>query len=140
MVPKGFLEGMIHFYAGNKERADTVLDSARWILEMDAKENPGDEEAHQYVALAYAAMGWKDAALAEAEMARAKDKPDEFTMAWIFAPAGERDAALRSLEQTPPAERRYWYYEMRLHPHWDPLRSDARFEKMLASSKSKTAQ
>jgi TolB-like protein len=137
MVPKGFVEGMIHFYAGNRERAYTALDSARWIMEMEAKENPGDEEAHQYVALAYAAMGWKDAALAE--IARAKDKPDEFTMAWLFAPAGDRDAALRSLDQTPPAEREYWYYELRLHPHWDPLRSDARFEKILASSAPKTA-
>ena len=43
MVPKGFVEGLIHFYAGNKERAYTALDSARWILEMEAKENPGDQ-------------------------------------------------------------------------------------------------
>ena len=37
MVPKGFLEGWIHFYAGNKERAYTALDSVRWSLEMEAK-------------------------------------------------------------------------------------------------------
>ena len=43
MVPKGFVEGLIHFYAGNKERAYTALDSARWILEVEAKENPGDQ-------------------------------------------------------------------------------------------------
>jgi TolB-like protein/Flp pilus assembly protein TadD len=135
MVPKGFLEGMIHFYAGNKERAYAALDSARWILEMEAKENPGDEEAHQYVAMAYAAMGWKDAALAE----NAGDT-DGLSKAWLFAHAGERDAALRQLEQLPAKEREYWYYELRLHPQWDPLRSDARFEKMLASSAPKTAR
>ncbi len=134
MVPKGFVEGMIHFYAGNKERAYTALDSARWILEMEAKENPGDEEAHQYLAMAYAAMGWKDAALAEI----ARDT-DGLSKAWLFARAGERDAALRQLEQVPAKEREYWYYELRLHPHWDPLRSDARFEKILASSAPKTA-
>jgi len=138
MVPKGFVEGLIHFYAGNKERAYTALDSARSILEVEAKENPGDEDAHFHVALAYAAMGWKDAALAE--IARAKEKPDELTMAVLFAHAGERDAALRSVEQVPATEREYWYYELRLHPQWDPLRSDARFEKMLASSPSKTAR
>ncbi len=137
MVPKGFVEGLIHFYAGNKERAYTALDSVRWILEMEAKENPGDEAAHLNVAEAYAVMGWKDAALAEA--ARAKDKPDEWTMADLFVHAGERDAALRSLEQLPATEREYWYYELRLHPQWDPLRSDARFENMLASSAPKTA-
>jgi hypothetical protein len=43
----------------------------RWILEVEAKENPGDQQAHLHVALAYAAMGWQDAALAE--IARAKD-------------------------------------------------------------------
>ena len=138
MVPKGFLEGLIHFYAGNKERAYTALDSARWILEMEAKENPGDQQAHFYVALAYAAMGWKDAALAE--IARAKEKPDELTMAALFAHAGERDAALRLLEQVPAAERQDYYYDLRLNPQWDPLRSDARFEKMLGSSASKTAR
>jgi TolB-like protein len=89
------------------------------------------------VAEAYAVMGWKDAALAEA--ARAKDKPDEWAMADLFVHAGERDAALRLLEQLPATEREYWYYELRLHPQWDPLRNDARFEKMLASSRSKTA-
>jgi len=136
MVPKGFVEGLIHFYAGNKERAYTALDSARWILEMEAKENPGGQ-AHSYLAFAYAAMGWKDAALAE--IARAKDKPEEFEMAALFAHADERDAALRSLEQVPATEREYWYYELRRHPQWDPLRSDARFEKILASSAPKTA-
>src|SRR4029077_290845 len=134
MVPKGFVEGMIHFYAGNKERAYTALDSVRWILEMEAKENPSDEQAHQYLAMAYPAMGWKDAALAE----NAGDT-DGLSKAWLFARPGERDAALRQLEQLPAKEREYWYYELRLHPHWDPLRSDARFEKMLASSPSKTA-
>jgi len=138
MVPKGFVEGLIHFYAGNKERAYTALDSVRWILEMEAKENPGDQAAHLNVAEAYAVMGWKDAALAEA--ARAKDKPDEWTMADLLVHAGERDAALRSLEQLPAREREYWYYELRLHPQWDPLRSDARFEKMLASSAPKSAR
>ena len=69
----------------------------------------------------------------------AKDKPDEWTMADLLVHAGEGDAALR-LEQLPATEREYWYYELRLHPQWDPLRSDARFEKMLASSQSKTAR
>jgi hypothetical protein len=138
MVPKGFVEGWIHYFAGNKERAYTALDSARWILEMEAKGDPGEQGVHWHLALAYAAMGWKDAALAE--IARAKDKPDGWPMAALFAHAGERDAALRHLEQRPATEREHSYYDLRLHPQWDPLRSDARFEKMLASSAPKTAR
>src|SRR5439155_20154964 len=121
MVPKGFVEGLIHSYAGNKERAYTALDSVRWILEMEAKENPGDEAAHLNVAEAYAVMGWKDAALAE--VARAKEKPNGWPMAALYAHAGDRDAALRLLEQVP-VERENNYYDLRLGPHWDLLRSD----------------
>ena len=127
------LKVWIHFYAGNKERAYTALDSVRWILEMEAKENPGDEQAHQYLAMAYAAMGWKDAALAEI----ARGIADGLSKAWLFAHAGERDAALRHLEQLPATEREYCYHELRLHPHWDPLRGDSRFEKILAVSAPK---
>jgi hypothetical protein len=107
-------------------------------LEVEAKENPGDWQTHLPVALAYAAMGWKDAALAE--IARARDGPYGLEMPTLFAHAGERDAALRLLEQAPPAERDRAYYDLRLHPQWDPLRSDARFEKMVASSAPKTAR
>lgn len=82
--------------------------------------------------------GWKDAALAE--ISRAKEKPDGWGMAALFAHAGDHDAALRSLEQASPAEREHWYYDLRLGPHWDSLRSDARFEKILASSAPKTAR
>src|SRR5438876_10893042 len=137
MVPKGFVEGLIHSYAGNKERAYTAIDSVRWILEVEARENPGDQGAHLHVAFAYAAMGWKDAALAE--IARAKEKPDGFMMAALYAHAGDRAAALRLLEQVP-VERENNYYDLRLGPHWDLLRSDARFEKMLASSAPKSAR
>jgi hypothetical protein len=75
----------------------------RWILEVEAKENPGDQQAHLHVALAYAAMGWQDAALAE--IARAKDKPDGWQMAALLVHAGERDAPLRLLEQLPATDR-----------------------------------
>jgi hypothetical protein len=137
MVPKGFLEGWIHFYAGNKERAYIALDSARWILEMEAKENVGDQEAHLHVALAYAAMGWKDAALAE--VARTKEKPEGWPMAVLLGHAGERDAASRFLEQLSATERQHAYHDLRLNPHWDPLRGNPRFEKIVEESRKAVA-
>ena len=114
MVPKGFVEGLIHFWAGHKERAYTALDSARWILEVEAKENLGVQQLHWHLALAYAAMGWKDAALAE--IARAKDKPDGWPMAVLLVHAGEHDAALRLLEQLPATERENNYYDLTSEP------------------------
>src|SRR4030095_9353341 len=104
---------------------------------MEAKDNPGDQGAHLAVAMAYAAMSWKDAALAE--IARAKDKPDGWQMAALLVHAGERDAALRLLEQLPATEREHAYDDLRLIPHWDPLRSDARFEKIVKEAKQPVA-
>ena len=136
IVPKGFVEGLIYFYAGNKERAYTSLESVRWILEVEAEENLGAQQVHWNLALAYAVMGWKEAAVAE--IARAKEKPDGVMMAAIVACAGDPDAALHHLEEAPITSRENNYYELRLHPHWDPLRSDARFEKIVASSAPKS--
>ena len=88
MAPKGFLEGWIDFYAGNKERAYTALDSVRWSLEMEAKENPGDQQAHLYVALTYAAMGWKGRCRAGGSLARER-KAKFMADGGAFVHAGE---------------------------------------------------
>ena len=56
-----------------------------------------------------------------------------------FGPCRRARRRIAPLEQLPATEREHWYYDLRLHPQWDPLRSDARFEKMLASSAPKTA-
>src|SRR5262249_60407810 len=54
MVPMGFVEGMIHFYPGDKERAYTALDAGRWVLAMVSKQSPAGAEAPDSVARAYA--------------------------------------------------------------------------------------
>jgi len=87
--------------------------------------------------MAYAAMGWKDAALAE--VARAKETPNGWPMAALLVHAGERDAALRLLEQLPATEREHAYYDLRLNPHWDPLRGNPRFEKIVEQSRKPVA-
>jgi serine/threonine protein kinase/Flp pilus assembly protein TadD len=131
MVPKSFIQGMVQFCAGDREGAYATLDSTRWMLEVEAKEVAGDTEAHFLLALAYAAMGWKDAAKAEA--ARSKEKLDDFQMALLFAYLGEVDPALEALERAaskPNFKRVY----LRLDPDWDAVRADPRFQKLLAQN------
>ena len=130
MVPKSFVQGMVHFYAGHLEDAYATLDSARWMLEVEAQENTGDRAAHYRVALAYAAMGWKDAA--KAEVARSGEQ-DPGEVAAVFAHLGDRDSALPLLEQWV-SNFRFAPNHLRLHPKWDPLRSDPRFQKLVAES------
>lgn len=61
MVRKELVEGLVRFYAGDRQGAYEVLDAARWKLETDAEDHVG-EAYHIDLATAYAATGWNDAA------------------------------------------------------------------------------
>jgi tetratricopeptide (TPR) repeat protein len=130
-VPKGFVEGLVHFWAGNLQEAYASLDSARWMLEVEARESAAHAEAHYHLGLTYAAMGWSDAA--KAEIARAYKKPDPGQMASFFTVLGDHDSAFPLLEQVVSAWRPARTY-LRLHPLFDSLRGDARFQKLLAQN------
>jgi serine/threonine protein kinase len=128
-VPKGFIEGLVHFWAGHLQEAYATLDAARWMLEVKAEENAGESEGHYHVALAYAAMGWGHAA--KAEISRSDKTPPAGKMATLFAQLGDRDSALPLLERAV-SEWRYMY--LSLDPRWDTLRTDSRFQKLLAQT------
>jgi tetratricopeptide (TPR) repeat protein len=130
-VPKGVVEGLIHFWAGHSQEAYASLDSARWLLEVETQESAGQAEAHYHLALTYAAMGWSDAA--KAEIARAYKKPDAGQMASFFTVLGDYDSAFPLLEQLVSAWRPARTY-LRLHPLFDSLRGDARFQKLLVQN------
>ena len=130
-VPKGLAEGLIHFWAGQSQQAYASLDSARWMLEVESQESAGQAEAHYHLALTYAAMGWSDAA--KAEIARAYKKPDPGQMASFFTVLGDHDSAFPLIEQLVSAWRPARTY-LRLHPLWDSLRGDPRFDKLLAQN------
>lgn len=130
MVPKGFIQGLVQLYAGDREGAYATLDSGRWMLEVEAKENAGNTDAHFLLALAYAAMGWKDAAKAAA--ARSKEKLDDFQMAVLFAHLGEIDPALEALERAASKPNFKAVY-LRLDRDWDAVRNDPRFQKLLTA-------
>ena len=132
-VPKGFVEGLIHFWAGHLQEAYASLDAARWMLEVEARENAGKPEAHYHVALTYAAMGWSEAA--KAEIDRCYKKPDPGQMATLFTVLGDHDSAFPLLAQVVSAWRPARTY-LRLHPLWDSLRTDPRFQKLLAEGSS----
>ena len=141
-LPKAYVEGMAALFSGDRSRAWELFDSIRSEWEDDVRarpESPGDRGG---LALIYAWMGWKEAALAEAaclidlETAAATppDQRSSFILGLIYAWVGELDLAFAQLEQHPallsPA---YTIHKFRLDPSWDPLRNDPRFQKLLAS-------
>lgn len=53
-------------------------------------------------------------------------------LAIIYAWTGEKDLACEQLEAVTKIPASASYGQLRLHPYWDPLRGDARFEKIVA--------
>ena len=51
----------------------------------------------------------------------------------IYAWTGERDLAFKQLAIAARIPGYLSYGQLRLHPYWDPLRGDPRFEKIVAS-------
>jgi len=92
-----------------------------------------------------AALGRKDLALDEGRRAIAlmpveKDvysgSPVLQYLAITAAWSGEKELALQQLEaglHAPTASLMLSYGALKLHPFWDPLRGDPRFEKIVAS-------
>jgi hypothetical protein len=54
-------------------------------------------------------------------------------LAVIYAWTGEKDLAFEQLSVAARIPGYLSYGHLRLHPYWDPLRGDPRFEKVVAS-------
>ena len=54
-------------------------------------------------------------------------------LALIYAWTGEKELALNNLQTAVESPGTVNYGYLKLHPDWDPLRSDPRFEKIVAS-------
>ena len=57
----------------------------------------------------------------------------------IYAWTGEKDLAIKQIAATLQVPSVLSYGELRLHPFWDPLRGDPRFEKLVEESKKPLA-
>jgi len=60
-------------------------------------------------------------------------------LAQIFAWTGEKDRAIEQLQAALKVPNDCHYGELRLHPNWDPLRGDPRFEKIVEEAKKPIA-
>ena len=61
-------------------------------------------------------------------------------LAITYAWTGETDLALEQLEELVHISSPISYGQLRLHPWWDPLRGDTRFQKIVASLAPKEKQ
>jgi serine/threonine-protein kinase len=137
-----FARGLIARVRGDTAAAQIAFKTAREEQEQVVREQPDYAPAICLLGLIDAALGRKDDALREGRRAldllpAARDAIGGSDMAMFFAIicawTGEKDLALAQLKAVPLNSFYVTYGNLKLHPFWDPLRGDPRFEKIVAS-------
>jgi len=117
-------------------------------MEKIVREEPDYAQALCVLGMIDAALGRKQDALREGR--RAVELLPLTKDAWAgaavltnlaitYAWAGEKDLAIKQLEEIVQIPSPVTYGQLRLHPLWDSLRGDPRFEKLLEESKKPIA-
>jgi tetratricopeptide (TPR) repeat protein len=143
-LSRKFGEGMLARITKDDTRARAAFEAARAEQEKMVQAQPGYGPALCVLSMIDAALGRKEAALEEGRRAIEllpldKDIINGSRMIQYFAItaawAGENDLALEQLQRglrAPGASIALSYGVLKLHPFWDPLRGDPRFEKIVA--------
>jgi serine/threonine-protein kinase len=140
--PRAWCEGIVARLRGDKVAADAAFTSARNEAAKLVADQPDYPEGLCVLGMADAALGHKEDAIREGRRAVellpvTKDSIDGAwllkNLALIYAWTGEKDSAVEQLSIAAKIPGFLSYGELRLHPNWDPLRGDPRFENIVAS-------
>ncbi|PYK72300.1 MAG: hypothetical protein DME44_04935 [Verrucomicrobia bacterium] len=147
-MPRPFCVALGARARGNTSAAEMAFKAARAEMENILREEPDYPEGLSILAMIDAALGKNEKALDEGRRALelmpiSKDAVTgaevrrnlAITCAWM----GERELALEVLEQALLQSGPISYGQLRLHPWWDPLRDDPRFEKIMEEAKKPVA-
>ena len=150
LMPRPFCEGLAARARGDAKGAEAAFIAAHVEMEKILGEQPDYAQAFCVLGLSDAAPGRKEDAIREGRRALellpvAKDMMAGgvvlTNLAIIYAWAGEKDRALEQLATAIrfPSPEFLSYGQLKLHPFWDPLRGDPRFEKLVEESKKPVA-
>jgi len=141
-LPRAYFEAVAAHFRGDAAVARTAFTVARSEVEKTMSEQPDYPEGLIALGLIDAGLGRKDDAIREGRRAVelvsvSKDAIDGadfiLNLAVIYAWTGEKDRALNQLAEAAQLPSSLNYGWLRLHPDWDTLRNDPRFEKIVAS-------
>lgn len=142
LFPTGWCEGFLA-----RERGDTVVArnaflAARAEGENTVREQPDFGEALCALAVIEAALGERDNAIKHGERAvqLVPVERDAINgpllvqyLSIIYSWTGQKDLAIKQLKRTASIPSAINYGMLRLHPYWDELRGDPRFEQIVDS-------
>jgi tetratricopeptide (TPR) repeat protein len=140
--PRAWCEGLVAQVRGDKPAARTAFNNARTEAAKLIADQPDYAEGLCVLGMADAALGNKEDAIREGRRAVellpvTKDaiigpKLVQY-LSLIYAATGEKDLALEQLAVATRIPGYLSYGQLHLHPYWDALRGDPRFEKIVAS-------
>jgi TolB-like protein/Tfp pilus assembly protein PilF len=140
--PRGWYEGVAARTRGSAAAARTAFTAAREEIEKMLREQPDYAQALSVLGMIDAGLGRKAEAIDRGRRAVellpvAKDAfaGGHMTryLAIIYSWTGENNLAIEQLAAVIRRPGYLSYGRLKLHPEWDPLRGDARFEKLVAS-------
>jgi tetratricopeptide (TPR) repeat protein len=155
-APKTFYQGRIALARGDIESAQRYFAAARPALEGWVRDDPDDPEHHAQLGLLYAYMQRKEDAIREARRAIELEPESQnafhgtlwaANLALVYALLGEPDQAITLIERLlstpgaatyPDSPNSITLAELRLRQEWGSLRSNPRFQKILAGPEPKT--
>jgi TolB-like protein/Flp pilus assembly protein TadD len=140
--PRGSCEGFLAQERGDTIAARAALLPARAEAERIVREQPAFGEAFCALGMIEAALGDTDKAIEHGERAVqlvpvSKDAINGPLLiqylAIIYSWSGQKDRAIEQLKRAAAIPSTVNYGVLRLHPYWDELRGDPRFEEIVAS-------
>jgi serine/threonine-protein kinase len=140
--PNSWCEGLVARLRGDEPAARAAFTKARMELEQIVRDQPDYAQALCALGVIDAALGNKEDAIREGQRAvelmpvskSAIEGPllMEY-LAVIYAWTGDKDRAIERLAEAAKLPGSFLSYgHLRLHPFWDPLRGDPRFDKIIA--------
>jgi TolB-like protein/Tfp pilus assembly protein PilF len=139
--PRSWCEGLAARARGDAAAAQAAFLAARAEVEKTVREQPDYGPGFSVLGLIDAGLGRKEEALREGLHAVellpvTKDSIDGAELmkylGVIYAWCDEKDLAIQQITATLQIPSTLSYGNLKLHPYWDPLRADARFEKIVA--------
>ncbi len=140
--PNTWCEGLVARLRGDESSARAAFANARKELDKMVRDQPDYAEALCALGVVDAALGNKGDAIGEGRRAvklmpvgkNAIEGPLLVKyLAIIYAWTGEKNRAFKRLDEAAKLPSYLSYGQLRLHPYWDPLRGDPRFEQIVAS-------
>jgi serine/threonine-protein kinase len=139
--PISLLRGEIQMMAGQHDFARRSFEAARLELEQKVKQGPEDARFHSSLGIAYAGVGRGGDAVREAQRGYELMPPSKDAMrarwrvkdlALVYTMVGQHSEAIAQLDDLLARSGEFTPHLLRLDPRWDPLRSDPRFQALLA--------